>query len=216
MATVSKKKRASGNPATTVSAISEVKDLLTQFESFIKEAEALAAMEIRRIDEMKEALKTALVHVGAQFKEKEELLRSRDAAMREMEETLTAKIRDLENSLREKEPLLRAHDASQKDLDFKIDAANTPGERHFTLGEQAAASMRNLEQGLRQGTQAGRSIGEETQNSQERAPAGPETQAIDRALREAGAKPGMTKRPQGEEQKSSRLRSLLAPIKRRG
>jgi vacuolar-type H+-ATPase subunit I/STV1 len=190
MAMASKKKRANGNPGTTVNGIAEVKDLLTQFESYIKEAEALAAMEIRRIEEIKEALKAGLARLGTQIKEKEELIRSRDTALREMEETFTAKIHDLENKLREKEALLTVRDTSEKNFDYEMDAANMPGEPHFTLGDRAAAPVRNLERWLRQGIQAGRQGGEETRNSQERGPV-------------------------GQEQKSSRLGSLLAPTKRR-
>lgn len=218
MVTVTKKKRANGNPGTSVNGIAEVEDLLNQLESFIKEAEALATMEIRRMEQMKEALKAGLVRVGAQFKdqfkEEEELLRSKNAALREMEQSFTAKIHDLENKLREKETHLTAHEASQENFDLNVDAANTPSQTHFTLGEQDTAPRRILEHGLRQGTQAGRQVEEESKTFPWHAPVDAETQGIDLSPWERGVKARLGKRPVGQGEKNSPLGSLLAPIKR--
>ncbi|MBI2997747.1 MAG: hypothetical protein HYY46_04725 [Deltaproteobacteria bacterium] len=205
-----KKRRGVGNAAVPANGFTEIKDVISQMESFIKEAEALATMEIRRIDEIKESLKASAARLSTLFREKEEIRLTREKAAKELEETFSTKIRDLERQVKETETLLEAREERPAESESK------PAPSSFapkTAAAQSEPSIRELEEGLLQRTYALRRDGE-TQGGSERYATESEVRSGGPAVRELEMRAG--KGDQHEpELKSSRLVSLLAPIKRK-
>lgn len=204
-----KRRRGLSNGAAPANGFSEIKDVINQMESFIKEAEALAAMEIRRMDEIKESLKTTVARLSALFRENEEIRLTREKAAKELEETFSARIRDLERQVKEKETLLEARGEPP--------GAGESRPASFGFGPEMAArggpAIRELEEEALPRSHGLRRDGE--------SPGGAERNATESEMRggtppvrepETRARKG---NPHEVELKGSSLVSLLAPIKRR-
>jgi hypothetical protein len=204
-----KKRRGVGNAAVPANGFTEIKDVISQMESFIKEAEALATMEIRRIDEIKESLKASVARLSTLFREKEEIRLTREKAAKEFEETFSTKIRDLERQVKETETLLEAREERPAESESK------PAPSSFApkTAAQSEPSIRELEEGLLQRTYALRRDGE-TQGGSERNATESEVRSGRPAVRELEMRAGKGDRHEAEL-KSSRLVSLLAPITRK-
>lgn len=209
----SKRKRGSANAVAPANGLTEMKDVITQMESFIKEAEALAAMEIRRIEEIKESLKTTVTRLAAQFKEKEEVLRARDKVARELEENFSAKVRDLEKRLTEKEALLESHKAALAEAEAKSAPSGSGSKAGIPQYSESSPSIRELEEGLLRRAQAAKRE-EESEVGVERSGSTTETKGSRAPLRELETRLGKIDK-KDPDQNSLRLVSLLGPIKRK-
>lgn len=213
----SKKKRQKVSSTDLIaSQVAEMKDGITQIESFIKEAAVLAETEVRRVEEIKDSLEAAVARLEAELREKEEMLRKKDSVLKELEEGLTTQIRDLENQVRKEVELLETRDAEMKDLKSKLDAFRVPAERLFTLGEEKAIPLRDLEKELGRGIDLSKESEERGKDFEEGTTADPKIKVIDQSMRDVVVKPGrIAKRQAGQKQKNSRLVSLLGPVKKR-
>ncbi|MBI2089186.1 MAG: hypothetical protein HYT78_10645 [Deltaproteobacteria bacterium] len=206
-----KKKRGSGTAGFPGNGFTEMKDVITQMESFIKEAEALAAMEIRRIEDIKEALKGAVTRLAALFREKEELLLTKEKTTKEIEENLFAKIRELEQQLGEKEMLLQSRVEALKAINVRPAPLTAP--LKGTPSPLLERTIRDLEEELLEEPQVGRQGGE-TEVSEQRAEGAMEPKGGKPTVRELDTRAAKTDKHEAET-KSSRLVSLLGPIKRK-
>lgn len=146
MANTPKRRRGSGSAGLPANGFTEIKDLITQMESFIKEAEALATMEIRRIDAIKESLKASAARLAALFREKDEILSTRERATKEIEDSLAARIRELEKALQEKDALLLAREETLRSLGANTPAGGAPAKAGPTPPPERAPSIREMEQ----------------------------------------------------------------------
>jgi len=208
-----KKRRGVGNAAVPANGFTAIKDVISQMESFIKEAEALATMEIRRIDEIKESLKASVARLSTLFREKEEIRLTREKAAKEFEETFSTKIRDLERQVKETETLLEAREERPAESESKPVPSSFAPKTAAGPAAQSEPSIRELEEGLLQRTYALRRDGE-TQGGSERNATESEVRSGRPAVRELEMRSGKGDRHEAEL-KSSRLVSLLAPITRK-
>lgn len=209
----SKRKRGGANGAPSANELTEMKEVLTQMESFIKEAEALAAMEIRRIEEIQESLKATMTRLAAQFKEKEEVLRAREKVAREMEENFAATVRELEKRLTEKEALLESHKTDLEKAQVKSGPTDLPPKVEVPQASESAASIRELEERLLRSIHSAKREGD-SEVGVERVGGATETKSGRAPVRELETKPGKVNNREAD-QNSSRLVSLLGPIKRK-
>jgi hypothetical protein len=208
-----KKRRTAGNVALPANGFTEMKDVIIQMESFIKEAEALAAMEIRRIEQIKESLKASLARLAALFREREEILLTKERTTKELEENLFGKIRELEQQVGEKELLLQTREATLKAMEVKSAPPTAPPRGTTSPPARSAPSIRELEEELLERPQAGNREGE-TRISAEQAGSEMEPKGGKPTVRELDTRAAKPDKHEAET-KSSRLLSLLGPIKRK-
>jgi hypothetical protein len=208
-----KKKRGSASAALPANGFAEMKDLITQMESFIKEAEALATMEIRRIDEIKESLKASAARLAALFRQKDEILSTRERATKELEDSLAVRIRELEKQLQEKEALLLVRDEMLRSLSAKTSPASGPAKAGFTPPPEGKSSIREMDQGSAERSRPSAREGGSPPEEEQRAGAG-EAKGRRFPVHEPETSSGKVDRRETEGT-ASRLVSLLGPIKRR-
>lgn len=111
----SKKGRKSGAPELIPARVAEMKEGILQMGSFMNEAAALAATEVRRIDEIRENLEATVARLEAEIGEKEELLREKESALIELGNKSLGQISDMENQLAKKDELLESRAAELKE-----------------------------------------------------------------------------------------------------
>ena len=116
-------------------------NLITRVESTAKEAEALAASETQRAEEIERSLKAELAALKAQAGNKEDLL----CTVRELEES-TAKIRDLENRLKEKERILDVREAEVKDLQSEVEMSRVRAAQMECIAKEGASEAQRVEE----------------------------------------------------------------------
>lgn len=195
-----KKSKGANHPAGG-NGIAEIKELITQMESFIKEGDALASMQIRRVEAMKETLKTVANRLGGQLKEKDETIRSKESRLKEMEETFAARIRQMEVAP-EAGDAAEVEDSEQEKLSRESPDAvrEKPG---LILGE-LEGKLAGGPGGLKELLQDSNKHGDTDQGNKREFPA-----------QNGSAKPEkQVKRIVGQDQKKLRLASLLGPSKK--
>ncbi|MEK7229062.1 MAG: hypothetical protein AAB154_03355 [Candidatus Binatota bacterium] len=106
------KKETEGEVATRVS---EMKEGISQMESFMKEAAALAAAEVERIDEIRGNLEGTLACLEAELREKEEMLQQRNAALEDLEKGFMARAQDMEILIQRRDDLLEKRETEFKE-----------------------------------------------------------------------------------------------------
>ncbi|MBI2360081.1 MAG: hypothetical protein HYV04_14500 [Deltaproteobacteria bacterium] len=219
-ANTAKKRRTGGNVAVPANGFTEMKDVISQMESFITEAEALATMEIRRIEEIKESVKASLARLAALFREREEILLTKERTTKELEENLFGKIRELEKQLGEKEMLLQTREEALKAINVRPAPLTAPPKGTPSPLPERAPTIRDLEETIRdleeeliEEPQAGRRDGE-TEASGERAEGAIEPKGGRPTARELDTRAAKTDKGEAEI-KGSRLVALLGPIKRK-
>jgi hypothetical protein len=116
-------------------------NLITRVESTAKEAEALAAGETQRAEEIERSFKAELAALKAQAGNKEDLLRT----VRELEES-TAKIRDLENRLKEKERIPDVREAEVKDLQSEVEMSRVRAAQMECIAKEGASEAQRVEE----------------------------------------------------------------------
>lgn len=143
-----KERQASDDPKLILNEVNEMKDRVTRIESFIKQAAALAAIETRRVDDIRQGLETTLATFEAQLKEKDESLLKKESDLKEKEATLTAKVSDLEGRLAEREKLLQTQDAELKDLKPKYEQSRAQLKEKEDLVQKKDTELKELEKTL--------------------------------------------------------------------
>ena len=110
------KKETEGEVATRVS---EMKEGISQMESFMKEAAALAAAEVQRIDEIRGNLEGTLACLEAELREKEEMLQQRDSAIEELEREFMGRAQDMEILIQRRDDLLERRETEFREASSK-------------------------------------------------------------------------------------------------
>ena len=110
------KKETEGEVATRVS---EMKEGISQMESFMKEAAALAAAEVQRIGEIRENLEETLACLKAELREKEEMLQQRNAALEDLEKGFMARAQDMEILIQRRDDLLEKRETEFREASSK-------------------------------------------------------------------------------------------------
>lgn len=147
----SKKKKKGAAPEAVGARVAEMKEGIRQMESFMKEAAAMAASEMRRIDEITGNLGETVARLEAGIRERDELLREKDSALQELEGKLTGRIREIESQLKEREELFQGRAGELKesrsgDQEARLaDLEMQLGEKERMLG-QKEASLKELEE----------------------------------------------------------------------
>lgn len=157
----SKKKKKDGAPEAGGVRVAEMKEGIRQMESFMKEAAAMAASEMRCIDEIAANLGETVARLEAGIRERDEMLREKDSALQELEGKLTGRIREMESQLEEREELFKSRteeikenlskgqDTRQAVLEAQLrESQQALGQKEAALKElqeTAAAKIRNLE-----------------------------------------------------------------------
>jgi len=143
------KKETEGEVATRVS---EMKEGISQMESFMKEAAALAAAEVQRIDEIRGNLEETLACLEAELREKEEMLQQRDSALEELEREFMGRAQDMEILLQRRDDLLEKRETElgealnkQKKQTVMLEAQL--GEKEEQIGQKDSA-YRESQEGL--------------------------------------------------------------------
>jgi chromosome segregation ATPase len=210
------KKGKSGNhPGVSGNGMAEIKELITQMESFIKEGDALASMQIRRVEAMKETLKTVANRLGGQLKEKDETIRSMESKRKEMEETLSAQIHDLEKQISERPAPIADHapiETAPKDdaAEIEVDRAELIGERPEAPKERSGTTLRELEGRLLGGPGGLKDLIQDIKRRETEPRSKGETPAPEGLVKPEK----QVKRAFGQDQNKLRLSSLLGPIKK--
>ena len=143
------KKETEGEVATRVS---EMKEGISQMESFMKEAAALAAAEVQRIGEIRENLEETLACLKAELREKEEMLQQRNAALEDLEKGFMARAQDMEILIQRRDDLLEKREtefreASNKQKKRAAVLEAQLGEKEELLSQKDSA-YRELQEGL--------------------------------------------------------------------
>jgi len=143
------KKETEGEVATRVS---EMKEGISQMESFMKEAAALAAAEVQRIGEIRENLEETLACLKAELREKEEMLQQRNAALEDLEKGFMARAQDMEILIQRRDDLLEKREtefreASSKQKERAAVLEAQLGEKEELLSQKDSA-YRELQEGL--------------------------------------------------------------------
>ena len=143
------KKETEGEVATRVS---EMKEGISQMESFMKEAAALAAAEVQRIGEIRENLEETLACLKAELREKEEMLQQRNAALEDLEKGFMARAQDMEILIQRRDDLLEKREtefreASSKQKEQTAVLEAQLGEKEELLSQKDSA-YRELQEGL--------------------------------------------------------------------
>ena len=143
------KKETEGEVATRVS---EMKEGISQMESFMKEAAALAAAEVQRIGEIRENLEETLACLKAELREKEEMLQQRNAALEDLEKGFMARAQDMEILIQRRDDLLEKREtefreASSKQKKRAAVLEAQLGEKEELLSQKDSA-YRELQEGL--------------------------------------------------------------------
>lgn len=215
-----KKSKSGNHPGVSGNGMAEIKELITQMESFIKEGDALASMQIRRVEAMKETLKSLSNRLGAQLKEKDETIRNMESKRKETEETLTGQIRELEKQVNERAAQVTEKtpqgDAAEVDtpefdpLDVEVDRAELTGERAETPKERNGLTLRELEGKFLGGPGGLKELIHDIKRG--------ETESKSKVdAREPGGNlksEKQVKRVVGQDHNKLRLSSLLGPIKK--
>lgn len=210
-ARTSKKKQKSKTPSVVAARVAEMKEGIIQMESMMREAAALATAEAQRIDGIKGSLEEAVARLRAE-RGKEEMLREKDLARGELEKRLAAQIKDLESQIEKRDELLASRQAEIAALQSKLDGLQLPLEGNVTLGEENVVLLEEVEQGPFPG--GGTEVGHK--DFAGGAEKKPKTKVIEQSMRNVVVKAGkVTKRETGADPRSSRLVSLLAPIKKK-
>lgn len=136
------------DPKSLINEVTEMKDRIARMDSFIKQAAALAGMEIRRVEEIKNGFEATLAALDAQLKEKDETLAKKDASVKDAESGLGGKIRDLESQLKQKEELLQARDAELKNAGLKNEQAAAQLKEKEAVLQQKESELKDLETNL--------------------------------------------------------------------
>ncbi len=195
------KKRRTANQAGTANGVAEIKELITQMESFIKEADALASMQTRRVETIKETLKAVANRIGAQLKEKDEAIRSKESRLKEMEETFAARIRQMEVAP-EARDAAEVEDSEQEKLSRESPDA---------VKEKPGLTLRELEGKLLGGPGG---LKELLQDSNRHGDTDPGNKKEFPTQSGSATPEKQVKRIVGQDQKKLRLASLLGPIKK--
>ncbi len=143
------KKETEGEVATRVS---EMKEGISQMESFMKEAAALAAAEVQRIGEIRENLEETLACLKAELREKEEMLQQRNAALEDLEKGFMARAQDMEILIQRRDDLLEKREtefreASSKQKEQTAVLEAQLGEKEELLSQKDSA-YRESQEGL--------------------------------------------------------------------
>ena len=102
----------------------EIRDAeLRELKSKNEGAAASAAIEFRRVKEVKEGLGATVARLEAQLQGKETTLNRESSVPGEQDQGLPSQMRDLESRLREKEEFLVTRDAEIEDLRSKVEEA---------------------------------------------------------------------------------------------
>ena len=131
------KKETVGEVATRVS---EMKEGISQMESFMKEAAALAAAEVRRIDGIRGNLEGTLACLEAELREKEEMLQQRNAALEDLEKGFMARAQDMEILIQRRDDLLE-----KRETEFR-EALNKQKKQTAVLEAQLGEKEEQLSQ----------------------------------------------------------------------
>ena len=143
------KKETEGEVATRVS---EMKEGISQMESFMKEAAALAAAEVQRIGEIRENLEETLACLKAELREKEEMLQQRNAALEDLEKGFIARAQDMEILIQRRDDLLEKRETEFREASNKQKKQTAVleaqlGEKEELLGQKDSA-YRESQEGL--------------------------------------------------------------------
>lgn len=192
----SKKKKKGGAPEAVGAGVAEMKEGIRQIESFMKEAAAMAASEMQRIDEITANLGETVARLEAGIREKEEMLGQREASLKELQERLSAQIRNLEDQIREKERLLAGRELEMADLRSKLEGLEASYKGSVPLTEENVVLLEEVEPVLGDGLHP---------------------KVTGRSMRGVEVKPTKMAGREGQpNQKKSTLLSLLSPVKKRG
>lgn len=191
----SKKKQKGGAPQAGGARVAEMKEGIRQIESFMKEAAAIAASEMHRIDEIAANLGETVARLEAEIREKEEMLGQREASLKELQERLSAQIRNLEDQMREKERLLAGRELEMADLRSKLEGLEASYKGSVPLTEENVVLLEEVEPGLGDGLHP---------------------KVTGRSMRGVEVKPTKMAGREGQpSQRKSTLLSLLSPMKKR-
>ena len=143
------KKETEGEVATRVS---EMREGISQMESFMKEAAALAAAEVQRIGEIRGNLEETLACREAELREKEAMLRQRDSALEELEREFMGRAQDMEILIQKRDDLLEKRETEFREASNKQKKQTAMleaqlGEKEEQLGQKDSA-YRELQEGL--------------------------------------------------------------------
>ncbi len=145
--------------------MAEMKQGILGMESLMKEAAALVATEVERVDKIQHAFDETVSRLKAEVREKEEMLRERSSAVEELETQLTGRIRELKNQLAKKEEAPEGRDLELKESWVKSPDITLAGLEAQVQGQEGAlrekegalkelqesfaARMRDLEEQIR-------------------------------------------------------------------
>ena len=135
-----------------VTRASETKEGISRMESFLKEAAALAAAEVQRIDQIRGNLEETLACLEAELREKEEMLEQRDSGLGELEREFMGRAQDMEILIQKRDQLLKSREiefreGSKKQKTQLAALEAQLGEKEELLSQKDSA-YRELQEGL--------------------------------------------------------------------
>ncbi len=212
----SKKKKKGGAPEAVGAGVAEMKEGIRQMESFMKEAAAMAASEMRRIDEITANLGETVARLEAGIREKEEMLGQKEASLKELQERLSAQIRNLEDQIREKERLLAGRELEMADLRSKLEELEASYKGSVPLTEENVVLLEEVEPGVGDGLHPMELIGAAGQDFETGREPERKAKVIEQSMRGVVVKLSKMAGREGEPApKKSTLLSLLSPMKKR-